>query len=122
METLSRELRHARRELEPFHEFVLPFELSPDDMSVVANYGFPEKLLPRMKNALVRGFASETGLAEVARSFTTFMRENGPTENWLCFIRPRRLIKCCARHEVTQINLSFFRDGTEYLITVGQLL
>ena len=37
-----RELSHVRRELEPFHEFALPFELGADDIRVIANYGFPD--------------------------------------------------------------------------------
>ena len=32
-----RELSHVRKELEPFHEFALPFELGADDIRVKAN-------------------------------------------------------------------------------------
>ena len=74
-----------------FYEFKMPFDLAVEDLNEITNDRFPDDLLEKAKHGLVSAFQEKANLVQVSTSMVAFLRQNGPTQNWMCFIRPARL-------------------------------
>ena len=69
----------------------MPYSLETYELKAIANDRFPEGLLEKAKEGLQYAFQEKTNLVQVSTSMVAFLRANGPTQNWMCFIRPAGL-------------------------------
>ena len=95
----------------------MPFELEKDELKSIANDRFPEGLLEKAKEGLKQAFHEKQNLVQVSTAMVAFLRANGPTQNWMCFIRPARLQKCVGiPNQCPDAQMSFERNEIEYRV------
>ena len=94
LEIYKKQIVALKKELTSFYEFKMPFHMESHQLKSVANDRFPEGLLEKAKDGLKHAFADKANLVQVSTAMVAYLRANGPTQNWMCFIRPARLQKC----------------------------